>query len=97
MRRVGGPRASRGRDRADLAVGDAAGLDGVVAGQDAVLCAIGAGPQRTTLREDGTRNIVAAMQRAGVRRLVCQSTLGVGDSDCTTCCTTPCTPGLPLR
>jgi putative NADH-flavin reductase len=51
-----------------------------VAGQDAVMCAIGTGPGRTTLREHGTRNIISAMEQAGVRRLVCQSSLGVGDS-----------------
>jgi putative NADH-flavin reductase len=59
---------------------DAPGVERSVAGQDAVLCAIGAGPERTTLREDGTRNIVAAMERTGVSRLLCLSSLGVGDS-----------------
>jgi len=51
-----------------------------VAGQEAVLCTIGAGAGRTTLREDAIRNIVQAMDRAGVQRLICQSSLGVGDS-----------------
>ena len=51
-----------------------------VAGHEAVFVTIGAGPTRTTLREDGTRNIVDAMQVAGVKRLICQSSLGVGDS-----------------
>ncbi len=59
---------------------EAADVERAVAGQDAVLCAIGAGAGRTTLREDGTRNIVAAMDEAGVSRLVCLSSLGVGDS-----------------
>jgi nucleoside-diphosphate-sugar epimerase len=45
-----------------------------------VLCSIGAGAERTTLRENGTRNIVEAMEKVGVRRLICQSSLGVGDS-----------------
>jgi putative NADH-flavin reductase len=45
-----------------------------------VVCAIGAGAGRTTLREDGTRNIVRAMEKAGVRRLICQSSMGIGDS-----------------
>jgi len=35
---------------------------------------------RTTIRFDGTRQIVRAMENAGVRRLVCQSSLGIGDS-----------------
>lgn len=55
-------------------------VERAVTGQDAVLCAIGAGAERSTLREDGTRNIVAAMEATGVRRLVCLSSLGVGDS-----------------
>jgi len=59
---------------------DPAGVEGAVAGQDAVLSTIGAGAGRTTLREEGTRNIVAAMEKAGVQRLVCQSSLGIGDS-----------------
>lgn len=36
--------------------------------------------RRTTTLSDGTRNIVGAMERLGVRRLVCESSLGVGDS-----------------
>ena len=59
---------------------DPADVEGAIAGQEAVLCAIGAGPERTALREDGTRHIVAAMEKAGVSRLVCLSSLGVGDS-----------------
>jgi len=59
---------------------DAASVEKAVPGHDAVLCAIGAGAGPTTLREDGTRNIVRAMEKGGVRRLVCQSSMGVGDS-----------------
>jgi putative NADH-flavin reductase len=59
---------------------DPTSVESAVAGHDAVMCAIGAGAERTTLREDGTRNIVKAMENAGVRRLVCLSSLGVGDS-----------------
>jgi putative NADH-flavin reductase len=55
-------------------------VERAVAGQDAVLSAIGAGAERTTIREDGTRNIIAAMEKTGVQRLICQSSLGVGDS-----------------
>lgn len=36
--------------------------------------------RRTTVVSEGTRNIVAAMERHGVRRFVCESSLGVGDS-----------------
>ena len=59
---------------------DSAVVEKAVAGHDAVLCAIGAGAGRTTLRENGTRNIVQAMEKAGVRRLICQSSMGIGDS-----------------
>ena len=51
-----------------------------VAGHDAVLYAVGAGPRRTTIREQGTRNVIEAMQAANVKRLVCLSSFGVGDS-----------------
>jgi putative NADH-flavin reductase len=59
---------------------DRAAVESAVAGHDAVLCAIGAGAGRTTLREEGTAAIVRAMQKTGVRRLICQSSIGVGDS-----------------
>jgi putative NADH-flavin reductase len=36
--------------------------------------------RRTTVISDGTRNIVRAMERAGIKRFVCESSLGVGDS-----------------
>ena len=59
---------------------DSAAVAAAVAGQEAVLCTIGAGAGRTTLREDATRNIVQAMDTSGAKRLICQSSLGVGDS-----------------
>ena len=59
---------------------DPASVADAIAGQDAVLFAVGTGAQRTTLREDGTRMVVEAMSKAGVRRLICLSSLGVGDS-----------------
>ncbi len=55
------------------------GLEKAMKGQEAVLCAIGAGRQGR-IRSEGTRNIILAMKNTGVRRLICQSTLGVGDS-----------------
>jgi putative NADH-flavin reductase len=59
---------------------DPAGVESAVAGKEAVLSTIGAGAGRTSLREEGTRNIVKAMEKAGVERFICQSSLGVGDS-----------------
>lgn len=51
-----------------------------VAGHDAVFYAIGAGPKRTTIREQGTRIVIEAMKAANIRRLVCLSSFGVGES-----------------
>jgi len=59
---------------------DQAAVERAVEGQEAVLAAIGAGAKRTNLREKGTRNIVEAMQKKGVRRFICQSSFGVGES-----------------
>ncbi len=46
---------------------------------DAVLVVLGAG-RKGRVRAEGTRNIIAAMHAHGVKRLICQSSLGVGDS-----------------
>ena len=69
-------------DNLKVVRGDAMDLPSVekaVQGQDAVLCSLGAGA-KGTVRTRGTKNIIRAMEKAGVRRLVCQSSLGVGDS-----------------
>ena len=58
---------------------DPVSVERVLAGQDAVLVSIGAG-RKGQVRSEGTRNIINAMKKAGVRRLICQSSLGVGDS-----------------
>jgi len=58
---------------------DSASVEKAVDGQDAVLCSLGAGA-KGTIRSEGTRNIVRAMEKAGVNRFICQSTLGVGNS-----------------
>lgn len=50
-------------------------------GHDAVLSSIGAPANKTgTIRSEGTKNIIAAMQRSGIRRFICQTSLGYGDS-----------------
>jgi len=54
-------------------------VEKAVAGQDAVLCSLGAG-FRGTVRSEGTKNIVRAMEKTDVKRFICQSTLGVGAS-----------------
>jgi putative NADH-flavin reductase len=48
---------------------------------DAVVCAIGSPATKPgVVRSEGTHNIVRAMEKAGVRRLVCLASLGYGDS-----------------
>ena len=60
---------------------DAAAVERAVAGHDAVLCALGKpATSPGKVRSEGTRNVVRAMERSGTRRLICQSTIGVGDS-----------------
>jgi putative NADH-flavin reductase len=60
---------------------DSAAVEQAVQGQDAVLCVLGSGGKRKgTIRSEGTRQIIRAMEKAGVRRFICQTTLGVGDS-----------------
>ena len=56
-------------------------VEQAVRGQDAVVCTLGSGQTLTgTVRSTGTQHIIEAMQRAGLRRLICQTTMGMGDS-----------------
>ena len=61
---------------------DPAAVADAMRGADAVLCALG--HKRwivpTTTLSRGTNNIVSAMEANGVKRLVCETSLGVGDS-----------------
>jgi len=61
---------------------DRSSMIGAVRGRDAVICALGTpSPRRaTTLLEEGTRNILAAMDEERVRRFVCVTLLGTGAS-----------------
>jgi putative NADH-flavin reductase len=47
--------------------------------QDAVICTLGDG-NVGKIRSSGTKNIIDAMSRLGVKRLICQTTLGMGES-----------------
>ncbi|MFX0579931.1 NAD(P)-dependent oxidoreductase [Nocardia nepalensis] len=58
---------------------DTNSVEKAVAGQDAVLISLGAG-RKGVIRAQGTRAVIEAMNRTGVERLICQTTLGVGDS-----------------
>src|SRR5919107_4738813 len=56
-------------------------VEAAVAGQDAVLSALGTSSTRpTTLFSESTHNVIGAMDKHGVRRLVCITGVGVGDS-----------------
>jgi len=60
---------------------EASSLEAAVAGQDAVLSVLGTrsrGP--TTLFSESTHNLISAMDKHGVRRLVCITGVGAGDS-----------------
>lgn len=48
-------------------------------GHDVVLCALGAG-RKGAVRSTGTKNIIEGMEKNSVKRLICQTTLGNGDS-----------------
>lgn len=60
---------------------DSSSVEKAMAGQDAVVCLLGAGNNLTsTIRSQGTQQIIQAMEKSGVKRFICQSTLGAGDS-----------------
>jgi putative NADH-flavin reductase len=60
---------------------DASEVEAAVADQDAVLSALGTRSTRpTTLFSQSTHNLISAMNKHGVRRLVCITGIGAGDS-----------------
>jgi putative NADH-flavin reductase len=61
---------------------NAASLDRAAQGQDAVLSALGHKQvfRPTRILSEGTRNLIGAMQRHGVRRFVCETALGISDA-----------------
>jgi putative NADH-flavin reductase len=61
---------------------DPASVAQAVKGQDAVICALGVGSdlKKTTVRTDGTVNIINGMKLNNVDRLIVVSAMGVGDS-----------------
>lgn len=60
---------------------NAAAVERAMPGHGAVLCALGAPALKTgTVRSEGTRNIISAMEKAGIQRFICLSSLGSGDS-----------------
>jgi putative NADH-flavin reductase len=60
---------------------DLTAVEQAIQGQDVVICTLGSGQKLTgTVRSEGTRHIIQAMEQFGIRRLICQTTLGAGDS-----------------
>ncbi|WP_460979216.1 NAD(P)-dependent oxidoreductase [Spirosoma knui] len=56
-------------------------LERAIQGQDAILSAIGSPANKIgTIRSEGTQNTIRAMEKNGVQRLICQTSLGYGDS-----------------
>jgi putative NADH-flavin reductase len=57
-------------------------VEAAIAGQDAVLCVLGVKPGVTIpVCSKGTENIIAAMQKVGVKRFICQSAFVVAALD----------------
>lgn len=65
--------------------GDVQDIDKIklaVAGQDAVLCALGVKTNKpSTILSEGTGNILKAMEPAGVKRFICMSSAGILGND----------------
>ena len=60
---------------------DLSTVEQAMPGHDAVICVLGSGKKLSgNVRSAGTKNIIHAMEQTGTRRLICQSTLGAGDS-----------------
>jgi uncharacterized protein YbjT (DUF2867 family) len=61
---------------------DEGSVDAAMRGQEAVLSALGHKRYFSPARilSEGTRNILRAMETHGVQRLVCETSLGIGDS-----------------
>ena len=56
-------------------------VNSAVEGQEVVVITLGSGKSRKgTVRSQGTKNIIEAMQLNGVKRLICQTTLGANES-----------------
>ena len=60
---------------------DSARVEQALQGQDIVVCTLGSGKKLSgKVRSQGTQNIIEAMKKCAMKRLICQTTLGVGES-----------------
>jgi putative NADH-flavin reductase len=60
---------------------DLSSVENAMKGQEAVICCIGTPAHKPgNLRSEGTKNIIRAMEKTGVKRFICQTSLGYGES-----------------
>nr|WP_294948764.1 SDR family oxidoreductase [uncultured Mucilaginibacter sp.] len=60
---------------------DAASVQNAVPGHDAALCCLGSPASKIgNIRSQGTLNIIRAMEKYGLKKFICQTSLGYGDS-----------------
>lgn len=60
---------------------DAKSVEQAILGHDAVCIVLGSGKDRKgVVRSVGTKHVIEGMKHAGVDRLICQTTLGAGES-----------------
>ena len=60
---------------------DYGSVEEAIKGTEAVLSALGVRALgKSRILSDGTKNIIRAMEKFGVKRFICESSLGVGDS-----------------
>ncbi len=60
---------------------DSARVEQELQGQEIELCTLGSGKKLSgKVRSEGTQNIISAMKKCGMKRLICQTTLGLGES-----------------
>lgn len=57
-------------------------VEQAITGQEVVLCTLGLPTimDKSQLRANGTKNIIRAMKNTGIKRFICQSSNGVGDT-----------------
>ena len=62
-------------------ISEVASIGQAIQGQDAVVCALGSSElKKTTVRSEGTKNIIQGMKEYKVKRLIIISAMGVGES-----------------
>lgn len=61
-------------------VRDQAAVERCLSGTDAVICALGSHGAAEPVEAEGTKRIIAGMQRLGIKRLIAVTSMGVGDS-----------------